>query len=464
MHLNKIQLDYQPDSAPLFESIRSLPYPVFLDSSSFGGAFGRFDILCADPNQLLTRENGTTHLTQRDGSSAALNSHPFAALRQILLEQGFNGLATPGLPFCGGALGYFSYDLGRDESPRANPTTDDVNLPQMQVGIYPWAIIVDHQQHRTTLVSQSLSRQQLELIIDSFCAPANGAFKLNARFQSNLTRDAYLQRFQRVIDYIHAGDCYQINLAQRFSCAYQGDPWSAYLRLRRQTHTPFSAYIESPRGCLLSLSPERFLQVREGQVETRPIKGTRPRHPLAEQDQQLKQALIESAKDRAENLMIVDLLRNDLGRQCITGSVKVPELFKIESYANVHHMVSAITGQLAHPIEAIDLLQNCFPGGSITGAPKIRAMQIIAELEPNRRTAYCGSIGYIGFNGEMDSNICIRTLVATRNNNGSASINQGQLHCWAGGGIVADSIGDSEYQETFDKVNNLIRCLEDDFL
>ncbi len=475
-HLQRIALSYDADSVPLFESIRSLPYPVFLDSSHFAGALGRFDILCADPSQLLVQDNDQTRLTQRDGRSERVNELPFTALRQLLLEQGFNGIPTPGLPFCGGAMGYFSYDLGRSynlghsydlghsNAPLANQTPDDISLPQMQIGIYPWAIVVDHQRQTTTLVSQSLSQQQLQLVRDSFCASPARPFRLDSAFQSNLDRRAYLARFQQVIDYIHAGDCYQVNLAQRFSCAYQGDPWNAYLQLRSQTNTPFSAYIESPKGCLLSLSPERFLQVDDCRVETRPIKGTRPRHPQPSEDRRLKLALSNSRKDRAENLMIVDLLRNDLGRNCITGSVKVPELFQIESYANVHHLVSTVTGKLASPIKAIDLLQDCFPGGSITGAPKIRAMQIIAELEPNQRSAYCGAIGYIGFNGQMDSNICIRTLVTTREPSTTPNTPAGQLHCWAGGGIVADSEGDAEYQETFDKVNNLIRCLEERFL
>ncbi|MEH6472935.1 MAG: aminodeoxychorismate synthase component I [Halopseudomonas sp.] len=460
--VNRIALPYHSDSALLFQSIRSQPYPALLDSSSYPGPFGRFDILCADPSQLLSHDNLQTTLTQRDGSSQILDALPFDALRQLLLDQGFDGQTTPNLPFTGGALGYFSYDLGRCYAPLANLATDDINQPQMQIGIYQWAIIVDHQLQCTTLVSHNLSDQQLQTVKERFSDSAAAKFSLTSPFQSNLDKDAYLKRFRQVIDYIHAGDCYQVNLAQRFSCTYQGDPWCAYLALRRQTHTPFSAYLESPAGSLLSLSPERFLQVADSQVETRPIKGTRPRHPLPEQDAQLKTELTNSVKDRAENLMIVDLLRNDLGRSCITGSVRVPELFKIESYANVHHLVTAITGELAKPIDVIDLLQGCFPGGSITGAPKTRAMQIIEELEPHRRSAYCGSIGYIGFNGGMDSNICIRTLVATQDKDPSKI--QGQLHCWAGGGIVADSDGDAEYQETFDKVNNLIQCLEGRFL
>ena len=468
--INQIELSYSPDSTLLFASIRARPYPVFLDSSGYGGKFGRFDILCADPTQLLIHQDSQTLLIQQDGKTEKLSQPPFSALQQLLLKQGFDAISSPELPFCGGAMGYFGYDLGRCYVPLASHAEDDITLPQMQVGIYPWSIIVDHQKHKTTLASHSLTVSQLRTLADSFSPLQPKAFRLDSPFQANMDRDGYLKRFLRVIDYIHAGDCYQVNLAQRFSCDYQGDPWSAYLKLRKQTNTPFSAYMESPQGCLLSLSPERFLQVADGQVETRPIKGTRPRHPQQDKDLKLKTELETSTKDRAENLMIVDLLRNDLGRSCSTGSVKVPELFKIESYANVHHLVSAITGTLDNPIEVIDLLQGCFPGGSITGAPKIRAMQIIEELEPHRRSAYCGAIGYIGFNGQMDSNICIRTLVATRDNatdrthiDRDHDKHKGKLHCWAGGGIVADSNGDAEYQETFDKVNNLIRCLEDEF-
>lgn len=272
-------------------------------------------------------------------------------------------------------------------------------------------------------------------------------FRLGSDFVSNLPRADYMSAFARVQEYILAGDCYQINLTQRFSADCEGDPFHAYRALRRLATTPFSAYLESEDGAILSLSPERFLRVSSsGEVETRPIKGTRPRGRDAAEDRALAAALADSNKDRAENLMIVDLLRNDLGKVCRAGSVKVPELFAIESYPNVHHLVSAVTGQLADGFTSLDLLRHCFPGGSITGAPKIRAMEIIDELEPQRRSIYCGSIGYISADGGMDTSICIRTLLAQN----------GSIHCWAGGGIVTDSDGADEYQESFDKVNNLL--------
>lgn len=462
--LNQVELPYHADSTPLFSQIRGMPYAAFLDSGQHGSDLGRFDILCADPSHLLVSAGQQTLLSLPNGQRSRLDTLPFETLQALLIEQGFDGVAAPDLPFCGGALGYFGYDLGRRYESFENMARQDIDLPEMQVGIYTWAIVVDHLKRRTRLVSRTLTSQALHQLLDRFTPLEPEAFLLTSAFGSNLCRDAYKERFDRIIDYIQAGDCYQVNLAQRFSCTYQGDPWRAYLQLRARTRTPFSAFLAFPEGCLLSLSPERFLQVDKGAVQTRPIKGTRCRHADPDKDLQRKVALQNSAKDRAENLMIVDLLRNDLGRSCTIGSVKVSKLFDIESYVNVHHLVTTITGQLQQPVDVVRLLQGCFPGGSITGAPKIRAMQIIEQLEPHRRSLYCGSIGYIGFNGRMDTNICIRTLVATRNQAGSSQVDGNNMYCWAGGGVVADSICEDEYQETFDKVNNLISALETCFL
>ncbi|MGH6635613.1 MAG: aminodeoxychorismate synthase component I, partial [Gammaproteobacteria bacterium] len=250
--------------------------------------------------------------------------------------------------------------------------------------------------------------------------------------------------------YIREGDCYQVNLAQRFSARARGDAWLAYRQLRSLNPAPFSAFLSTPSGAVLSSSPERFLHVNKGLVETKPIKGTRPRAVDQGRDRALMEELRHSPKDRAENLMIVDLLRNDLGKTCAIGSIKVPKLFAVESYATVHHLVSTITGRLGLGKHALDLVAGCFPGGSITGAPKLRAMEIIEELEPHRRSAYCGSIGYIGFDGRMDTNIAIRTLVYC----------EGLIHAWAGGGIVADSDEEAEYQETLDKAAALLKLMQ----
>ena len=252
------------------------------------------------------------------------------------------------------------------------------------------------------------------------------------------------------MDYIREGDCYQVNLAQRFSVDISGDPWDVYLQLRCNNPAPYACYLNLPEGAVLSTSPERFLNVINKQVETKPIKGTIRRSAYAYEDKALAEKLLESDKDRAENLMIVDLLRNDISKSCKLGSVAVPKLFALQSFATVHHLVSTITGQLDDEKHALDLLRGCFPGGSITGAPKLRAMQIIEELEPHRRHIYCGSIAYIGFDGNMDSNIAIRTLI----------MKDEKVYFWAGGGIVADSKVDVEYQECFDKAAAILKLFE----
>jgi para-aminobenzoate synthetase component 1 len=280
-------------------------------------------------------------------------------------------------------------------------------------------------------------------------APGDGSFRVLDRARPNMSRERYLQSVARIKAYLHAGDCYQVNLARRFAAPAEGDPWSAYRLLRTLNAAPFGAYLETPDWQILCSSPELFLYVRDGEVETRPIKGTCPRSPDANEDRRLANALRLSPKDRAENLMIVDLLRNDLGQVCATGSVRVPRLFAIETFARVHHLVSTVTGRLAAGRTALDLLRACFPGGSITGAPKRRAMEIIEELEPHRRGVYCGSIGYLGFDGAMETNIAIRTLVQSA----------GLIRLWAGGGIVADSDPESEYGETCHKAGPLLDLL-----
>jgi para-aminobenzoate synthetase component 1 len=253
-----------------------------------------------------------------------------------------------------------------------------------------------------------------------------------------------------VRDYIFAGDIFQANLSQRFEAPLRESPWAFYSRLRRRNPAPFAAFLETPDASVISASPERFLHVdRNGFVETRPIKGTRPRGVGPEHDAALAQALAESAKDRAENLMIVDLMRNDLSRVCAPRTVRVSELFSLEHYATVHHLVSTVVGQLEPGHDALHLLRAAFPGGSITGAPKLRAMEIIAELELSQRSVYCGSIGYFSVTGDLDTSIAIRTAVAR----------DGRVYFSAGGGIVADSDPEQEYRETLDKARALIDAL-----
>jgi para-aminobenzoate synthetase component 1 len=327
----------------------------------------------------------------------------------------------------------------------------------MAVGIYDWAVIVDHAEQRTWLAAHGRDPDTdlkwahlVRLFGDPPVERKRASFRVTSRVTSNLSRDAYARCFDRIKRYIADGDCYQVNLAQRFAAQASGDAWLAYQALRIINPAPFAAYLSTPYAQVLSASPERFLKVEDGRVETKPIKGTRPRAGHPRLDAELSRALRESVKDRAENVMIVDLLRNDLSKSCKLGSVRVPRLFDVESYATVHHLVSTVTGDLDHGHDALDLLRGAFPGGSITGAPKHRAMQIIEELEPHRRGIYCGSIGYVGYDGNMDVNIAIRTLIYSR----------GEIRFWAGGGIVADSTVDEEYQETFDKAAAMLKVLQ----
>ncbi len=443
-------LPYFSDSAKLFAAIAHKPWAVFLDSGYPHTHQGRFDLLAADPAVTL-QTRGLQTTINNAGEISVCSDDPFQLIQRFLQ---IPVSSEEDLPFNGGAIGYFSYDLARRLEKLPELAEDAENIPEMSVGIYHWALIVDHHKQQSHLVGHSLTEDVWETLIDQFSLlprERGGApFVVLDSPQSNMDSDYYARAFRKIRHYLTEGDCYQVNLAQRFSCPCQGDPWQAYRHLRTINAAPFSSYLNFPDVQVLSSSPERFLSVNDGEVETKPIKGTRPRKHSQQLDVLQIGTLIESRKDRAENVMIVDLLRNDISKCCKPGSVKVPRLFDIESYATVHHLVSTVKGELQEDRSALDLLRSCFPGGSITGAPKIRAMEIIEELEPHRRGVYCGSIGYIGFNGNMDTNIAIRTLVHS----------DGTIRCWAGGGIVNDSNLEEEYQESFDKAAALLKVLE----
>ena len=441
------ELTYRADSCGLFQCLRDMPGAAMLDSSHPFSNRGRFDILVADPIP-----NALPPLPTAASSQAT--AEWFESLTCSLADT--FGKVTPvaeELPFCGGLLGALDYDAGAALNHlSAHP---DAQSPRARVGLYRWAVIQDHLRKKAVLVSlPGVSQAERRALIAQLNSPATVAgepFRLQEAFSSNLGPSGYREAFEQIQTYIQSGDCYQVNLAQRFTARYKGDPWEAYTALRRIAGAPFAAYFEDDTaGALLCLSPERFLSVQGRHVETAPIKGTRPRSDDAAEDAAAAQALLASPKDRAENLMIVDLLRNDLGRACAPGSIHVDRLFEVISYPTVHHLVSTISGELADGLGPTDLLQRSFPGGSITGAPKRRAMEIIAELEPAARQAYCGSVFYVSAHGRMDSNIAIRSLVC----------DQKEIHCWGGGGIVADSDCEQEYQETLDKVGSFLSELE----
>ena len=445
-HLEEIP--YYADSCELFERIRDLPRAVFLDSSFPHAASGRYDLLAANPS--------ATDLPQLDAGAGEAACRAWFNELARFHQTHYRGIqpVSPDIPFCGGILGYLGYGLGETlhDIHSGHAPSDNASA---QLCTYDWGIVQDHLLQRSVLVClpQVSAAERADLLsrLRSAATRQESDLVITAPFASNVTADQYREAFEHVQAYIHAGDCYQVNLSQCYSSSYRGDPWAAYRTLRRVAAAPFSAYLTLPDSQVLTcLSPERFLSLHGQRVETSPIKGTRPRYADRELDELARRELGSSAKDRAENLMIVDLLRNDLGRSCVTGSIHVDRLFELQSYPTVHHLVSTIGGDLQPDRGPWELLRDSFPGGSITGAPKRRAMEIIAELEPHSREAYCGSVLYISADGRMDSNIAIRSLLWS----GRA------VHCWGGGGIVADSAWQQEYQESWDKVGKLLGALE----
>ncbi len=450
--LYSVPLPYQAEVSTYFAAIRDLPWAAWLDS----GGRGRFDILVAQPVVTLVTQGEQTEVRDPSGSSF-WREDPFALIRSHLGDR----LATmPDTPFSGGALGYWSYDLAHRYHNIPDNSGDTKQQPEMAVGIYDWSIIIDHQELSARLVSSQRYAETAEVLPKILgrlnraesCknVEKNAQFNIQGKIISSFTPDGYRSAFEAVKHYLHEGDCYQVNLAQCFVAQASGDAFAAYLALRCLSPAPYSAFLDWPQIQILCASPERLLQVKQGYAETRPIKGTRARSADSVKDRQLAEELAQHPKDRAENLMIVDLLRNDLSKSCEPGSVRVPKLFEVESFSNVHHLVSTVQGRLMEGRDALDVFKDCFPGGSITGAPKQRAMEIIEELEPQQRGVYCGAIGYVGLDGNMDSNIAIRTMTYSNN----------KIRCWAGGGLVADSQCDGEFQETLDKAVAMLEILQ----
>lgn len=448
-HLQILALPWAADAATrYFAPLSHRPWAMLLHSGFARHAHNRFDMLTADPLTTLETRNGRTRITRGNRVNES-DADPLSVLQQELAR--FNWCSEPDetLPFTGGAMGLFGYDLGRCFENLPRIAEADLQVPDMAIGLYDWAIIVDHHLQQVNLVCRGDASARLAWL-ESQTSMSVLPFRLTSAWQANMSRDVYGGKFRQIQEWLASGDCYQVNLAQRFSAGYEGDEWQAFVRLNEANQAPFSAFLRLPEQAILSVSPERFIHLSHNQVSTRPIKGTLPRLADPQADAAQAQKLATSPKDRAENLMIVDLMRNDIGRVAVPGSVRVPELFVVEPFPAVHHLVSTITAELPAQLDGTDLLRACFPGGSITGAPKVRAMEIIDVLEPQRRNAWCGSIGYLSACGTMDTSITIRTLTAQA----------GKLYCSAGGGIVADSDEAAEYQETLDKVSRILQILE----
>jgi para-aminobenzoate synthetase component 1 len=450
----------------IFLLFKEKPYCFFLDSSLPQERLSRYSLIGANPFLVFQSKNQEVQIIA-GRKRLNLTGKPLDLLREYFNR--YQVINPTSLPFVGGAVGYFSYDLNRQIERLPSISRDDTGIPDCCLGFYDWVIVCDHQENKVYAAATGLpetdaikAQKQAAAKIKKLKRVIEGGSKDvplpvlptgETLLRSNFAKEDYCQALRRGIDYIYAGDIYQVNLSQRFAGEFTGDPAGLYRHLRDINPAPFAAYLGFGEVFVVSSSPERYLKVTSDLVETRPIKGTRPRGKTPEEDRALQEELINSVKDRAELVMIVDLERNDLGRVCKPGSVEVTELFTLESYATVHHLVATVVGRLAKDKDLIDLLKASFPGGSITGAPKIRAMEIIEELEPTRRNIYTGSIGYLGFDGNMDLNIAIRTMV----------IKDRQVYFQAGGAIVADSVPEDEYQETLDKARAMIKALNGRF-
>ena len=456
---------FQPFDLPappfeLFRRLAHLPQPLFLDSADAPAKLGRFSFLAADPFLRIHSKNGRVTVNER-----AQTADPFEVLRHHWRQYPLETAPIPP-PFQGGVAGFWSYDLAHHLERLPRPPLDELGMADMDVGFYDCVLAIDHTggRNRGWLIasgypeaSSAARRRRAEARIAQFRALLNAPARIPlaatlppiAPPQSSFRRPDYLRAIERVKAYIARGDIYQANIAQRFQTPFRGDPLALYALLRRINPASFAACLLFGDTAIASVSPERFLLCRGGKVETRPIKGTRPRGRTPAEDVALSRELHASPKDRAENVMIVDLLRNDLSRVCRLHSVRVPELFAVEAYPTVWHLVSTVVGELKPDCDPIDLLRATFPGGSITGAPKIRAMEIIAEIEGRQRGLYCGSIGYLGFDGTLDTSIVIRTAI----------LRGGMLTFHGGGGIVADSDPAAEYDETLVKVKSFFDAL-----
>ncbi|MCL4202518.1 MAG: anthranilate synthase component I family protein [Pirellulaceae bacterium] len=466
------QLPEVPDVEQAFLALASRPHCLWLDSALRDPQRGRYSFLAADPFEMIE-----VPADGRDG------------LRQLAAR--LDLYRTPSLPdlppFQGGAAGLFGYDLNRSLERVPPPRFDEFGVPALAIALYDVVLAIDHRLDRAWIISQGFpeldpqrrserATQRAAEFRRWLTSPVADCTNATVEFNrpsadrrvvprealapqfavpgpdgltSNFAADDYRRTVQRVVDYIRAGDVFQVNLAQRLLFPEQDAAPSLYLRLRRRNAAPFAGYFDLGEHQIVSASPERFLSVRQGRVETRPIKGTRQRMWRPEADLYAGAELQQNEKDRAENVMIVDLLRNDLSPVCQPASVCVTQLCGLEIYQYVQHLVSVVTGQLRDGMTSLDLLRTAFPGGSITGAPKVRAMEIIAELEPTARGAYCGSLGYLGFDGTTDLSILIRTITAGR----------GWWQLPVGGGIVAQSDPQREYEETGHKATGLIRSL-----
>ena len=437
--MNKIEIKYYSNSTVYGDFLKKYDWFVYLDSCYDIANFGRYDILSCNPDVKITSFGNKITINQ-NGVISSFYDKPIDIIKNFYKIN----KSKSSLPFSGGMIGYFGYEAFNDSKCNEKST-----FPDIAVGFYNWSIIVDHK-IKKTYVNFQKSNHFIDEVIDNFNSgkikPYNIQNYTFSNFKQHTNKKQYVSDILKIKDYIVNGDCYQVNYSQNFSANYDGNPWDIYKNIRIINPAPYSSFLSFEDNFIISSSPERFLSLKNDIVETKPIKGTLKRFIDKSLDDNQINILKNDEKNLAENLMIVDLLRNDLSKCCQLNTVKVEKLFDIESYASVHHMVSTINGKLGKNYISVDILKACFPGGSITGAPKLRAMEIIYELEKRKRNIYCGSIGYFDLCNNMDTNICIRTIM----------LNNGKLNFSAGGGIVNDSIPEDEYYESLEKVSIFI--------
>ncbi|WP_099189215.1 aminodeoxychorismate synthase component I [Tepidibacter mesophilus] len=434
------------DSFEIYTLFKDDKYSFILDSAMDEENLGRYSFVSSNPFKVLKYKDSQIN--------------PLEELR-IELDK-YKIKNNTGLPFIGGAVGYLSYDLGNYIEKLPRSVVDDIKSPDLYFGFYDWVIVVDHLMNKTFIATPDINVRNEKDVVDNVCnlikdAQSNGVDKLcyeqkefpKVKLESNFKKKDYIDAIEKIRNYIKNGDIYQANMTQRFHGKISMSSFELYRDLRKISPAPFGAFLNFEDVHILSNSPERFIKVSDNYIQTRPIKGTRPRGSNEEDDLLLKNELLNSEKDKAELLMIVDLERNDIGRVSKIGTVKVPELFKLEEYANVHHLVSTVVGEIENDKDIIDVISATFPGGSITGAPKIRAMQIIDELEPTARNIYTGSIGYIGFDSNADFNISIRTIIKKDDD----------VFFQVGGGITWDSNPEDEYEETLHKAKSIMNAI-----
>lgn len=456
--INTIRDPYQA-----FSNIYSDRYSFLLESAKFHDKTGRFSFFGSEPFLIFKSKDNKVEIRE-NGSTLTFYGNPVDKLRETL--QRFRGHSVQGLgDFTGGAVGYFSYDLCRFFENIPNGAADDLDVPDIHFALYDTIVCFDHLDGSAKIISnvmndKSLSRaydkaigkiERLEKKLKKGCGENREKSKKPAsKFTSTFTKNEFCDVVKKAKKYIKKGDIYQANLSQRFSAQVSCSPLELYRILRQINPSPFASMLNFDDIKIVSCSPERLLKIQRRLVQTRPIAGTRPRGKDEKQDKIFSKNLILSPKERAEHIMLVDLERNDLGRVCEYGSVRVNELMALERYSHVIHIVSNVCGMLRKDKDRFDLLEACFPGGTITGTPKVRCMEIIDELEPVRRGIYTGSIGYLGFDGDMDLNIAIRTFL----------LKDGRAHVQVGAGIVADSDPQREYNETLFKGQALFKALE----